>query len=195
MALCNDTELHSRMYRLRSHGITRSYEEMKHAPHGLWYYEQIDLGFNYRMTDIEAALGLSQLKKLDTFIDERHKIAQSYVPVLKPLSMTCQQQPTDRRSSYHLFVIRVPREMKPELSRNACFERLRASGIGVGLHYIPVYRQPYYERMGFLPKDFPESEAYYAEAMSLPIYPGFSQEELNQVVETLTRPIGHQTLF
>ena len=194
IALTNDQNLIKKMARLRSHGITRYPEEMTHAPDGPWYYQQIELGFNYRMTDIHAALGLSQLGRLDKFVSERHAIAERYGQLLSKSQIKLPQQDPQSRSAWHLYIVRVP-ESSGDLNRDAAFENLRSGGVGVNLHYIPVYRQPYYERMGFQKKDYPNAESYYSEAISLPIYPGLTVEEQKVVVRLLTGVKGYQTLF
>ncbi len=194
MALTNDPELHNHMARLRSHGITRDPAEMTQAPDGPWYYQQIELGFNYRMTDIQAALGLSQIQRLDHFVAKRHDLAKNYNELFKKCPVTTPWQHEDSYSGLHLYVVRL-KLGGINASHREVFERLRVAGIGVNLHYIPVYRQPYYARLGFNPGDFPEAERYYAEAISLPMYPALMKEQQIEVVQRLTTPIGHQTLF
>ena len=192
MALANDPVLANKMVRLRSHGITREPTEMTHAPDGPWYYQQIELGYNYRMTDVQAALGLSQMRRLDEFVARRHAIARRYDELLADLPVLTPWQHERGYSGLHLYVIRL--DLKA-LNHSEVFERWRVNGIGVNLHYIPVYRQPYYARMGFNLSDFPEAERYYAEALSLPIYPALTEEQQLEVVSWLTNPIGHQTIF
>lgn len=194
IALTSDSALANKMVRLRSHGITRDPVEMTHLPDGPWYYQQLELGYNYRMTDMQAALGLSQMQRLDEFVSRRHVLAAHYDELLKNFPVTTPWQHDDSYSGLHLYVVRLqPGDSK--VNRREVFERLRVSGIGVNLHYIPVYRQPYYARMGFALSDFPEAERYYAEAISLPMYPGLTEEQQLMVVQRLITPIGHQTLF
>jgi len=186
MAVTNDDKLASHMARLRTHGITRDIAEMTHAPDGPWYYQQLELGLNYRLTDIHAALGLSQLKRLDEFIANRNEIAKRYANLLVDLPVLVQLQPKDVNSAFHLYVIRLSlQDIKK--SHREVFEELRAAGIGVNLHYIPVYRQPYYARMGFKPSQFPESERYYAEAISIPMYSGLSEAIQQQVLRAIQK--------
>lgn len=184
MAMTQDAQLAKRMQLLRSHGITREAADMTHAPDGPWYYQQIDLGFNYRMTDMQAALGLSQMQRLDEFVTKRHAIAKRYEDLLtdQPVITPCQL--TDSYSSLHLYVIRLKLKKIVSTHRQV-FETLRAAGIGVNLHYIPVHTQPYYQMLGFKTGDLPEAERYYAEAISLPMYPGLTEEQQDQVVEAL----------
>lgn len=194
MAVSNNHDLVVKMARLRSHGITRDVAEMTHAPDGPWYYQQIDLGFNYRMTDIQAALGLSQMQRLDEFVAMRHALADRYDELLSSLPVTLPYQDSDSYSGLHLYVIRLNTE-DPRVPHLQTFERMRMAGIGVNLHYIPIYRQPYYAGMGFSAKDFPEAEKYYTEAITLPMYPELTEKEQNEVVLRLVTPLGYQTIF
>lgn len=194
MAVTNDLELAKHMARLRSHGITRYPSEMTHPPDGSWYYQQIELGFNYRMTDIQAALGMSQMRRLDDFVAQRHAIAQRYDDLLKDSVANTPWQHPDSYSGLHLYVIRLKLGSMKTTHREV-FERMRAEGIGVNLHYIPVYRQPYYAQMGFRPEDFPQAERYYAEAITLPIFPGLTVIQQGEVVRRLLTPSGYQTIF
>lgn len=194
MAVTNDQALANQMVRLRSHGITRDAAEMTHVPDGPWYYQQIELGFNYRMTDIQAALGVSQIKRLDELVAKRHALAKNYEKLLKDCAVTLPWQHEDSYSGLHLFVIRLDLASM-NVTHREVFERLRVAGIGVNLHYIPVYRHPYYSSMGFDAKDFPEAERYYSEAISLPMYPALTNDQQGEVVQRLTTPIGHQTIF
>jgi UDP-4-amino-4,6-dideoxy-N-acetyl-beta-L-altrosamine transaminase len=181
--LTNDPQLASRVRRLRTHGITREPSEMAHVPDGPWYYEQLELGLNYRMTDVHAALGLSQMRRLDEFLERRKRVAARYDEQLAKLPVLTPWQHPDGDSAWHLYVVRVK-------NRRAVFERLRSAGIGVNLHYIPVYRHPYYERGGFRRADFPEAERYYAEAMTLPIFPTLGGASQARVVAALSESVA-----
>lgn len=188
MALTNRDELAERMALLRSHGVTREQHLMTGEPDGPWYYQQVDLGFNYRMTELQAALGVSQLQRLDHFVARRHELAQRYNEALADLPLTLPWQHPDSYSGMHLYVIRLDLN-RVRRSHRQVFEALREQGIGVNLHYIPVHTQPYYERMGFKQGDFPQAEQYYAEAISLPMFHGLSEQDQDQVVAALTRTL------
>ncbi|EOD9423198.1 DegT/DnrJ/EryC1/StrS family aminotransferase, partial [Vibrio campbellii] len=153
--------------------------------HGGWYYQQVDLGFNYRMTELQAALGVSQMHRLDDFITARHHLADRYNKLLKPLPVVLPYQLENTYSGLHLYVIRLQLD-KISLTHKEVFDALRDKGIGVNLHYIPVHTQPYYEKMGFSEGDFPESERYYREAISLPMFHAMSEEQQDTVVQVLT---------
>ena len=185
-ALTNDPEVAEHMRRLRSHGITRDPAQMTHAPDGPWYYQQLELGFNYRMTDLQAALGLSQLSRLHDYVSRRHEIAQRYDRLLSGLPLQPLARPSEGFSALHLYVIRLSL-VDMALTHGAVFEALRAAGIGVNLHYVPVHTQPYYRALGFRPGDFPEAERHYAEAISLPMYPGLTNEQQDVVIDQLTK--------
>jgi len=189
MALTSDDVLAARMEMLRSHGITRDAEKMTREPDGPWYYEQQALGFNYRMTDLQAALGLSQVDRLDEYVARRHELAARYDRLLAEVPVTTPRQHPDSYSAFHLYVIRMEDGGDPGRRRRV-FEGLRARGIGVNVHYIPVHMQPYYQRLGFTKGDFPAAEAYYAEAISLPMYPALSEAEQDQVVAALGEALG-----
>ncbi len=188
MAMTNDAEIANHMTRLRSHGITRYPSEMNRAPVGSWFYQQIELGFNYRMTEMQAALGVSQLHRIDDFVSQRHQIADRYSELLQYTPIILPGKFPDAYSALHLYVVRIAGD-KFSSSRREVFERMRADGIGVNLHYIPVYQQPYYEVMGYKGEEFPHSEKYYSEAISLPIFPGLSLHQQDRVVESLLKSL------
>lgn len=188
LATTNNAKLASKMQLLRSHGITRDPNEMNQTPDGAWYYQQIALGFNYRMTDLQAALGLSQMQRLDKFVNKRQNIAKRYDQLLSKLPVITPRQQPDSYSASHLYVIRLKLKEIGNSHREV-FEAMRASRIGVNLHYIPVYTQPYYQKMGFEKGYCPEAEQYYAEAISLPMYPGLTENQQNEVVDTLAKAI------
>lgn len=188
MVLTNSDELAGKMNLLRSHGITREPGLMTHEPHGSWYYQQVDLGFNYRMTELQAALGLSQLNRLDEYVARRHEIADRYNRLLKDLPITLPWQHPDSYSGLHLYVIRL-NLAEISVSHRDVFESLREQGIGVNLHYIPVHTQPYYENFGFKTEDFPEAMSYYREAISLPLFPTMSDSEQDKVVKILNKVV------
>jgi dTDP-4-amino-4,6-dideoxygalactose transaminase len=183
-ALTNDKELAKKIELLRSHGITRNEEMMKEVSHGPWYYQQLELGYNYRMTDIQGALGYSQMTKLAEFVASRHRIAKKYNSLLSDLPIKLPTQINDAYSSYHLYIIRLNLN-KISTSHKEIFEGLRSAGIGVNLHYIPVHLHPFYQSLGFKYGDYPESERYYSEAISLPIYPNLLEKDQNTVVQIL----------
>jgi dTDP-4-amino-4,6-dideoxygalactose transaminase len=189
MLTTQDASLARRMQLFRSHGITRDPSEMTHVPAGPWYYEQVELGYNYRLTDLHAALGLSQMQRLTEFVAARHDIARRYDIALSALPLTRPWRDPNNYSGMHLYVIRLDLS---RIGRNhlEVFNSMRAAGIGVNLHYIPVYRHPYYQRMGFDPQRWPQAEAYYAEAISLPIYVDLTQSEQDRVVEALTGAVA-----
>jgi UDP-4-amino-4,6-dideoxy-N-acetyl-beta-L-altrosamine transaminase len=170
MALTNQPELADQMALLRSHGITRDDSKMTQAPDGPWYYQQVDLGFNYRMTDLQAALGLSQMQRLDQFIQQRHKIAERYNAMLSDFAVITPWLHPDAYSAFHLYIIRLQLD-KMSLSHKEFFTKLREGDIGVNLHYIPIYSHPYYQKFGYHQDEYENANAYYAEAISLPIYP------------------------
>ena len=182
----NDSKLARKIRILRSHGITRDKDEMVSESHGDWYYQQISLGFNYRITDIQASLGISQLTRLNEFINKREEIAQIYNRELSSLPLSIPKQKTHIKSSRHLYVIRINNE-KSRFNHSEIFHQLRKSGILVNLHYIPIHLQPYYQKLGFKRGDFPNAEEYYKEAISLPIYPTLSLEDQNFVIQRLKK--------
>lgn len=189
MALTNSDELAAQMTLLRSHGITRDTAQMTHAPDGPWYYQQIGLGYNYRMTELQAALGVSQMQRLDVFVARRHQLAQRYDQLLADLPVTTPWQSMDSYSGLHLYVIRLQLN-KINKTHRQVFEGLREQGIGVNLHYIPVHIQPHYQRMGFKQGDYPQAEQYYAEAISLPIFQTLSDSQQDQVVIALQKVLA-----
>ena len=183
-ALTNNYELAKRMSLYRSHGITRDCDDMTEVTHGPWYYQQIALGYNYRMTELQAALGLSQMTQLSAFVSARHKIFKRYNNLLKGLPLQTPFQLENTYSACHLYIVRLKLD-EISVSHREVFEELRANQIGVNLHYIPVHLQPHYKKMGFKIGDFPESEGYYSEAISLPMYPGLSEADQDSVIEIL----------
>jgi len=189
MALTNDAQLAQRMALLRSHGITRDPSQMTHEADGPWYYQQIDLGFNYRMTELQAALGISQLQRLDSYVARRHELAKRYDDLLADMPLSTPWQHPDSYSGLHLYVVRL--QLKQcAYSHREVFERLRASGIGVNVHYIPVHTQPFYRGLGFTNGEYPEAEQYYREAISLPMYQTLGDDQQDQVVVALQQAIG-----
>ena len=184
-ALTNQKELADKMALLRSHGITRDPEMMTEASHGGWYYQQVDLGFNYRMTELQAALGVTQMQRLDEFVAARHVLSKRYNQMLSELPLVLPYQLENTYSGLHLFVIRLKLD-EISLTHKQVFDALRENGLGVNLHYIPVHTQPYYQAMGFTEGEFPESERYYQEAISLPMFHGMTEEQQNTVVRVVT---------
>jgi dTDP-4-amino-4,6-dideoxygalactose transaminase len=184
IALTNKKELAERMRQLRSHGITRDPALMTGESQGPWYYQQIALGMNYRITDIQAALGFSQMQRLDTYVRRRHHLAARYDEMLEDLPVVCPHREANAYSAFHLYVVKT-RDLRPGVSRRKVFERMRASGIGVNVHYIPVHIQPYYRRLGFQIGDFPDAESYYEDTLSLPLYPTMTDVEQETVVTAL----------
>lgn len=192
-ALTNNNELMRKMSMLRSHGITRVPDFMT-ANDGRWYYEQHYLGFNYRMTEFQGALGLSQLKRLDKFVARRRELSQRYRNLLPDCDLELPPVDTaENRSSWHLYVIRIAHG--GEVERRALFDKLISEGIGVNVHYIPIYRQPYYEKFKFKMEDFPASEDYYARAISIPMFYDLTDAQQDSIVEILNKPVGFQTIF
>ncbi|HWK42603.1 MAG TPA: UDP-4-amino-4,6-dideoxy-N-acetyl-beta-L-altrosamine transaminase [Croceibacterium sp.] len=189
MAITNDDRIAERLGLLRSHGITREPNLMTGPMEGPWYYQQVALGYNYRMTDLQAALGLSQLNRLEAFISRRHEIAQRYDRLLSDMPLTLPWQHPDSHSAYHLYVIRLKLNHITRSHREV-FEHMRSKEIMVNLHYIPVHTQPYYQKLGFRSGDFPEAEQYYREAISIPMHPSLSEAEQDYVIEALREAIG-----
>lgn len=185
MILTNRSDLYEKLVRLRSHGITRDASRMDGKPDGAWYYQQIELGFNYRMTDIQAALGASQMKRLDEFVSSRHRLAERYNKAFADLPLGLPWQHPDTYSAYHLYVILVEPGNSGK-DRLHVFDELRAAGIQVNVHYIPVHTQPYYKSMGFHAGDFPHAENFYRQAISLPMYAGLTDRDQDFVIARLT---------
>ncbi|MCU1739206.1 MULTISPECIES: UDP-4-amino-4,6-dideoxy-N-acetyl-beta-L-altrosamine transaminase [Pseudomonas] len=189
MVLTNRPELAERLRRLRSHGITGDPAQMNVPAQGLWYYQQLELGFNYRMTDLHAALGLSQTARLDSFVARRRELAARYDRLLADLPLQLPVAQAGAESAWHLYVVRLQLE-QIKVSQREVFDALRAAGIGVNLHYIPVHLQPYYREQGFKDGDFPEAERYFGEALSLPLFPLLTEAQQDYVVEQLRNLVG-----
>jgi len=183
VAVTNDEQLAQKMALLRSHGITRDPGQMTQSPDGPWYYQQIELGWNYRMTELQAALGVSQLDRLEQFVDRRNALADRYDDELAKLPLALPGRQAQTRSSFHLYIIRL-READRARHRSM-FERLRKKGIGVNLHYIPVHLQPYYRDLGFSEGDFPAAEDYYKRAISIPLYSLMNYAEQDEVIAAI----------
>ena len=190
MALTNDLVLAKNMRLLRSHGVSSTPEDMQPRPvQEIWNYQQIDLGFNYRMTEIQAALGLSQLQRLDEFVNKRHALAKRYDQLLSTLPVVTPWQHAEGYSSYHLYVIRL-RLNEINKSQREVYGALCEDGILVNLHYIPVYRQPYYEKMGFTSGYCSQAESYYSEAISIPLYTGLMEGQQERVIAVIRKGLG-----
>jgi len=185
MALCNDVQLAENLRALRSHGITRNETEMTEPSHGPWYYQQIELGYNYRMTDLQAALGLSQLDRLAQFVHQRIAATELYQTLLKDLPVELPAPARDGVSAWHLYIIRL---QQPQLRRQV-FEQLRAAGIGVNVHYIPIHTQPYYQQLGFQWGQYPQAEQYSSQIISLPLFAGITTAQQQQVVTSLRQAL------
>jgi UDP-4-amino-4,6-dideoxy-N-acetyl-beta-L-altrosamine transaminase len=180
MALTNDPNLKQRLQLFRSHGMTRDPSKLEDPTNGAWYYEQIELGYNYRLTDLQAVLGVSQLERLDEYVRARHGVARRYADGLHALDIVLPWQSPDSFSALHLYPIQVPSDRRREV-----FDAMRLNGVGVNVHYIPVHTQPYYRRLGFRIGDFPRAEAYYERAISLPMFPTLSHGQQARVIEVL----------
>jgi UDP-4-amino-4,6-dideoxy-N-acetyl-beta-L-altrosamine transaminase len=184
MVTTRDPELARRLRQLRSHGITREPAEMERMPEGDWYYEQIALGYNFRLTDIQAALGSSQLKRLDEMQRRRDRLAARYDAELAGLPLKLPVRLADRNSAWHLYVVEIDSE-RTSRTRAEVFARLRSAGVGVNVHYIPIHSQPYYRSLGFHVGDFPAAEAYYRHALSIPLFPAMTDAQQASVVTLL----------
>ena len=187
VALTNDAELAHRMAMFRSHGITRDPVRLERKGEGAYYYEQQVLGYNYRMIELEAALGLSQLTRLDEFVDRRNRIARRYDELLSRLPIVTPVVKQDRLSSFHLYVVRLP--TRDPLRHRKVFDAMRSAGIGVNVHYMPVHLQPDFKRLGFRPGMFEEAESYGETAMSLPMFPDLTDRDQDHVVESLSKAL------
>lgn len=185
LATTNNAELAEKMQLLRSHGVTRDPKLMTKEADGGWYYQQVDLGFNYRMTEMQAALGVSQMQRLDDFVARRHLLQERYHQLLADLPVVMPYQSADSYSALHLYPIQIQLD-KVRKSHSQIFDELRAKGLGVNLHYIPVHTQPYYQAMGFKAGDFPNAEHYYSRAISIPLFHGMTFEQQDEVVRILT---------
>lgn len=183
-ATTQNPELAERMRLFRSHGVTRDADLMQGDSHGPWYYQQIELGLNYRLTDLQAALGVSQMRRLDEYVARRNELAQRYDRLLADLPVQRPGRDNQAYSAFHLYVVRVDPDR-----RRAVFEHLRANGIGVNVHYIPVHTQPYWQRFGFRPGQYPAAEDYYARAISLPLYPTMSERDQDTVVRVFSEAL------
>ena len=184
LATTNQKELAEKMQLFRAHGITREPKLMTKKTEGGWYYQQVELGFNYRMNDLQAALGIAQMKRLDKFITIRHSLKQRYDELLKDLPLITPAQSSDSYSSLHLYPVQLKLEQLSK-AHNQIFDELRKNGVGVNLHYIPIHMQPYYQNIGFKKGDFPKAEDYYSRAISIPIYQGLTFEYQDKVVKVL----------
>lgn len=188
IALTNDADLASRMNLFRSHGVTKDSSLFTEKAAGPWHYEQLELGYNYRLTDIHAALGLSQHTKLASNVDERNRLADRYKTLMTNLPLRWQHIESGNRSAYHLFSIRIDRQ-RVARSHADVFQHLVDSGIGVNLHYQPVHLQPYYRRLGFRPGQFPESEAYASEAITVPLFAAMTDAEQDMTVDAVAKAL------
>lgn len=182
LATSKDPGIKARLDMFRAHGITRDETRMRDTAHGPWYYEMLELGYNYRMTDMQAALGLSQLGRVDAYVARRHEIASQYDRAFADVGIGTPEQLEGQYSGYHLYVIRWPEGLGGK-SRREAFDFLRSKGLGVNVHYIPVHMQPYYQDLGFKVGQFPEAERYYSEAITLPLFPQLSAEDISYVVK------------
>ena len=190
MALTNDSELVRQMATLRSHGVIRDEDRLLKTAPGAWYYEQQELGFNYRMTDIHAALGISQIERLEEFVERRNELARRYDEAFHGLPLRLPTIREENHSAFHLYVVRL---MGERVSHPEVFAELRRCGIGVNVHYMPVHLQPYYRGLGFGPGTYPEAEAHGDTAITLPLYPALSKAEQDHVIDSLARCLAVST--
>lgn len=191
MAVTNNPKLAEKLDLFRSHGVTRDENLMTKPMDGPWYYQQVELGYNYRMTDLQAALGVSQMQRLDIFVSRRHELAQRYNELLKDLPITLPWQHSDSYSGFHLYVIRLHLD-EIEKTHLEVFEGMRDADILVNLHYIPVHLHPFYQKMGFKEGQFPQSEHYYKGAISIPMFPSMTEEQQDKVVSVLKEQLGNE---
>jgi dTDP-4-amino-4,6-dideoxygalactose transaminase len=188
MILTNRKDYYDKLVLYRTHGIVKDPQLMESPTEGVWYYQQVELGMNYRITDIQAALGLSQLKRIDDFVSRRQEIAARYDNLLEGLPLKIPVRQAYSHSAFHLYVIQLELE-DIKLSRRMLFERIRADGVSLNVHYIPVHLQPYYRRLGFKESDFPHAEQYYKQAATLPIYFGMTDNDQDRVVDSFKRAL------
>lgn len=181
MALTNSDKIAEKLKLFRSHGIVSDQNRMTEQSHGPWYYQQIALGFNYRMSDLQAALGLSQLDRIDSFINKRNQLAKVYDQAFSQTNLVTLTSKSDRLSSYHLYIVLLA-EANTELHKQTIIQ-LREQGLCAHVHYIPVHLQPYYKEFGFNPGDFPNAEEYYQRAISLPLHPQLTSQEQEYIIE------------
>ena len=184
LLVTNNPALHESSMLLRSHGITRNPALMDRPAEGAWYYQQVELGYNYRMTDIQAALGISQMQRIDPFVEGRRRIADRYDAALSSLPVRIPQRSPDSESAWHLYAIQID-PSRTSHSRKEVFDTLRAAGIQANVHYSPVHLNPYYRQFGFAPGDFPVAENYYQCAITLPLYPGLDSQQIDHIVATM----------
>lgn len=189
MATTNDPKLARAMELYRSHGVTRAPEEMIGEGDGPWYYQMIDLGLNYRLTDIQAALGLAQMRRLDAFVERRNDLATAYGPLLQDLPLILPAPTGECYSAWHLYVVEID-EKQTQHRRRETFEWLRANGVGVNVHYIPVHLQPFYRDRGFAPGDFPAAEAYYDRALTIPLFAAMTDAQQREVADKLAEALA-----
>jgi UDP-4-amino-4,6-dideoxy-N-acetyl-beta-L-altrosamine transaminase len=191
MAVTQDADLAHKLRVLRSHGITRDPAEFEFSNDGPWYYEQQELGFNYRLTDIAAALGLSQLQRIDSFIQQRNSIAARYDEAFTSTQVVAQHIDANSVSAFHLYITRCDFE-NLDVTRVQLFQKMKDAGILLNLHYIPIYRHPYFSKLGFDPKTFPNAERYYQQAFSIPMYADLTETDQNTVISSLLNSLSTQ---
>lgn len=189
LLLTNNEDLYKKLMLLRTHGITRNPEEMTKSSEGSWYYQMVDIGYNYRLTDIQAALGLSQAARVPAFVARRQELAARYRQAFATMPIGVQRESEGVLSAYHLFPIRIDPD-RTGIDRKAVFERLKAAGIGVNVHYIPVHLQPVYERLGFARGQFPNAERYYDEAITLPLYYGLTEDQQDYIIDAVRQALN-----